>query len=216
VSEQHEIHLFPLGKLGSSFCPGTYMIAALLAGLLMSYLVTAAWGHIDLDPRQSLSKRWETYTVRIPNETQAPTVKIHVVVPEAFEIEMVEHSEVWHIETSRDDRGFVRELTWSGGRIPPQTFGEVKFLARNPEKPGLYNWQFTQYDETGDAAPWKTQTRIITAAGAGGERAEEAWRAAQAATTLSFIAIGVSLALILVTLLGIVRTGRPPAPDQEG
>lgn len=191
------------------------MIAALLAGLLMSYLATAAWGHIDLDPRQSLSKRWETYTVRIPNETQVPTVKIHVVVPEAFEIEMVEHSEIWQIETSRDDRGFVRELTWSGGRIPPQTFGEVKFLARNPEKPGLYNWQFTQYDETGDAAPWKTQTRIITAAGGGGERAEEAWRAAQAATTLSFIAIGVSLALILVTLLGIVRTGRPPAPDWE-
>jgi uncharacterized protein YcnI len=178
--------------------------------------VTAAWGHIDLDPRQSLSKRWETYTVRIPNETKASTVKIHAVVPDAFEIEMVEHSEVWQIATSRDDRGFVRELTWSGGRIPPQTFGEVKFLARNPEKPGLYNWQFTQYYETGDAAPWKTQTRIITAAGAGGERAEEAWRAAQAATTVSFIAIGVSLALILVTLLGIVRTGRPSGTDREG
>jgi hypothetical protein len=30
------------------------------------------------------------------------------------------------------------------------------------------------------------------------------------------LAIGVSLVLILVTLLGIVRTGRPPAPDREG
>ena len=141
------------------------MIAALLAGLLMGGLVTAAWGHIDLDPRQSLSKRWETYTVRIPNETQSPTVKIHVVVPEAFEIEMVEHSQVWQIATSRDDRGFVREMTWSGGHIPPQTFGEVKFLARNPEKPGLYHWAFTQYYETGDPAPWKTQTRIISRRG---------------------------------------------------
>ena len=97
----------------------------------------------------------------------APTVKVRVVVPEAFEIEMVEHSEVWHIETSRDDRGFVRELTWSGGRIPPQTFGEVKFLARNPEKPGLYHWQFTQYDEAGDAAPSHVGARKRGSAHAG-------------------------------------------------
>ncbi len=175
--------------------------------LLLGGGLTSAWGHVDLDPRQSLAKRWETYTVRIPNETKSPTVKVRIGVPEAFEIEMVEHSEVWKIESTRDERGFVRELTWSGSRIPPQTFGEVKFLARNPGEPGLYQWDVTQYYETGDPAPWETQTQIVAVADAmGGEQAQEAWRSAQAATTISFIAIGVSMMLIVVTVLGVVRT----------
>ena len=117
--------------------PRAHLMTAGFTWLLLVSLVTVASGHIDVAPRQSLSKRWETYTLRIPSEASTPTVKIHAVVPKAFEIEMVEHSEVWKVESTRDERGFIRELTWSGGRIPPQTFGEVKLLARNPAAPGL-------------------------------------------------------------------------------
>lgn len=173
-------------------------------------LVAAALGHIDVVPRQSLSKRWEAYTLRIPSETLTPTVKIHVVVPKEFEIEMVEHSEVWAVESIRDERGFIRELTWSGGRIPPQTFAEVKLLARNPAVPGLYKWELTQTYAAGDAAPWTAQTQIIApdGAGSGGQRTEDAWRASQTATTISFMAMGISVVLILVTLMSVIRSGR--------
>src|SRR3712207_7745508 len=49
----------------------------------------------------------------------------------AFEIEMVAHRQDWKIETVRDERGFVREMTWSGGRVPPQTFEDRKSTRLN-------------------------------------------------------------------------------------
>jgi len=47
------------------------------------------------------------------------------------------------------------------------------------------------------------------------QRAEEAWRAAQVATTVSLVAIGVSVILIIVTAIGIVQSGRSQKQDEQ-
>jgi uncharacterized protein YcnI len=180
---------------------------ALSVGLLAGLLVTSVWGHIDLAPRESIPKRWETYTLNVPTETTSPTVKIHLRVPPAFEIETVEHSQTWQIHSVRDERGYIRELTWSGGRIPPQTFVELKFLARNPAEAGTYRWEMTQYYLEGEPSTWTAQTQIVPPASMGSQRAEEAWRAAQGATTISFIAIGMSITLIIMTVINILQSG---------
>ncbi len=177
-------------------------------GLLLGW-AAMAWGHVDVVPRQSIAKRWETYTLRVPTETAAATVKLHVTVPSAFEIEMVEHRQDWSIETVRDERGFVREMTWSGGRIPTQTFDELKFMARNPAEPELYRWEMTQFYESGESAQWTSQTQILAPEKMGSQQAGEAWRTAQVALTLSLLCMGVALTLIVVTLIGILQ--RRPA-----
>ena len=56
-----------------------------LAGLLLCIMISPAWGHIDVEPRQSIARRWETYTLRVPTETKTATVKIRAVVPRAFD-----------------------------------------------------------------------------------------------------------------------------------
>ncbi len=173
-------------------------------GLVLGW-AAAAWGHVDVVPRQSIAKRWETYTLRVPTETEAATIKLHVLVPAAFEIEMVEHRQDWTIDTVRDARGFVREMTWSGGRVPTQTFDELKFMARNPAKPELYRWEMTQFYESGESAQWTSQTQILAPEKMGSQQAGEAWRAAQVATTLSLLAMGIALVLIVVTLIGILQ-----------
>lgn len=183
--------------------------------ILVCLLTTAAWGHIDLAPRQSIPQRWETYTLNVPTETPSSTVKIHLRVPPAFEIEMVEHSQTWQIHTERDERGYVSELIWNGGSIPPQTFEELKFLARNPAEPGTYRWDMTQYYQEGDPATWTAQTQIVPAASTGAQRAEEAWRAAQVATTTSLIAIGLSLTLIIITTINILQSSRKQVREPD-
>lgn len=177
-------------------------------GLLLGWTATA-FAHVDVVPRQSIAKRWETYTLRVPTETAAATVKLQVTVPAAFEIEMVGHRQDWQIDTVRDERGFVREMTWSGGRVPPQTFDELKFMARNPAEPELYHWEMTQVYETGESAKWTAQTQILAPNDTGSQQAAEAWRAAQVATTLSLLAMGIATTLIVVMLIGIVPR-RPP------
>jgi uncharacterized protein YcnI len=176
-------------------------------GLLLS-LVTATWGHSDLDPRQSLLKKWETYTLSVPTETASPTVRVQLHVPPEFEIETIEHSRAWQITTLRDARGYVREVTWSGNTIPAQTFETFRFLARNPATAGTYRWRIEQHYEDGAPATWEAQTQIVAPAETGSQRAEEAWRMAQVATTVSLVAMGISITLIIITVIGIVQSGR--------
>ena len=184
------------------------VITCVVWGLLMS-LAAPTWGHSDLDPRQSIPNKWETYTLNVPTETEAPTVQVRLLVPREFEIEMLEHSQVWQITRVRDERGYIREVTWSGSSIPPQAFTEFKLLVRNPTAPGPYVWKIEQYYQDGTVATWEAQTQIVPAATVGGaQRAEEAWRAAQVATTVSLVAIGIAVLLIIVTLLGILQGHR--------
>ena len=190
-------------------------MACVVGGLLMS-LTAMAWGHSDLDPRQSIPNKWETYTLNVPTETEAPTVQVRLLVPREFEIEMLEHSQVWQITRTRDERGYIRDVTWSGSSIPPQTFAELKLLVRNPTAPGIYVWKIEQYYQDGTVATWDVQTQIVpptTVSGA--QRAEEAWRAAQVATTVSLVAIGIAVLLIIVTVLGIVQGHRGRAQEHQ-
>ena len=191
------------------------VILCVVWGLVMS-LAATTWGHSDLDPRQSIPNKWETYTLNVPTETEVPTVQVHLLVPQEFEIEMLEHSPVWQITKTRDERGYIREVTWSGSSIPPQTFNEFKLLVRNPTTPGPYIWKIQQYYQDGTAATWEAQTQIVPPATAGGaQRAEEAWRAAQVATTVSLVAIGIAVTLIIVTVLGILQGHRGRAQEHQ-
>jgi uncharacterized protein YcnI len=157
--------------------PGWQRRALLMIGGLWSLLIlgATAWGHSDLDPRQSIPSKWETYTVNVPTETDSPTVQVRLLVPREFEVEMLGHTPVWQIAKTRDERGYVKEVTWSGSTIPPQTFGEFKVLIRNPSTPGTYRWKIEQAYQDGTVATWDAQTQITPAASAGGaQRAEEA------------------------------------------
>lgn len=183
--------------------------------ILTCLLATGVWGHIDLAPRQSIPQRWETYTLSVPTETPSPTVKIDLRVPPTFEIEMVEHSQIWQIHTVRNERGYISELIWSGGNIPPQSFEELKFLARNPAEPGTYSWDMTQYYQEGEPATWTAQTQIVPAASTASQRAEEAWHAAQVATTTSLIAMGLALTLIIITTINILQSSRKQVRDPD-
>jgi uncharacterized protein YcnI len=183
-------------------------------GLLLG-LVTPTWGHSDLDPRQSLLKKWETYTLNVPTEADSPTVRVQLHVPPEFEIETIEHSRAWQITTLRDARGYVRAVTWSGNTIPSQTFETFRFLARNPATAGTYSWKIEQQYQDGAPATWEAQTQIVTSAETGSQRAEEAWRMAQVATTVSLVAVGISITLIIITVIGIVKSGRRQAGGHD-
>lgn len=181
------------------------------AGLLG--LPTFTWAHSDLDPRQSLANKWETYTLTVPTETEVPTIEVRLMIPSEFEVETLEYHQAWQTTTTRDTQGHIRQIIWSGSQIPPQTFSQFKLLVRNPRVPGTYRWQIEQAYAGLETATWEAQTHIITAESAESQRLDEAWRAAQVATTVSLVAIGIAIVLILVTIVGIVQHRREPSRD---
>ena len=109
----------------------------------------------------------------------------------------------------------MRELHWSGSSIPPQTFETFKFLARNPATAGTYRWKIDQQYQAGAPATWEAQTQIVAPEATGSQRAEEAWRAAQVATTVSLVAMGIAITLIIITVIGIVQSGRGQAGGDD-
>jgi uncharacterized protein YcnI len=185
-------------------------------GLVFAVLwTTGAWAHSDIDPRQSIPRKWETYTLMVPTETAAATVKVRLLVPAAFDIEVLEHQHAWQLDTVRDAQGHIREVTWSGSRIPPQRFEAFRFLARNPAAVGTYRWQIGQHYEQGEPSTWEAQTQIVAPESIGSQRAEKAWRTAQVAMTVSLVALGIAVTLIIVTVIGIVQQGRRAVVEHE-
>jgi uncharacterized protein YcnI len=178
-------------------------------GLMLVMGVSTVWAHIDIEPKETIPSRWETFVLNVPTETESPTTEVQLVIPEGFEVEAVGHRTDWDMAVRRDARGFMREIVWSGGQIPPLTFEEFKLLAKAAKSPGPYEWQARQRYADDQESIWTLRT-IVQAEGSGlpTQKAEEALKTAQVAMTISFLAIGVATVLIVVTLMTIWRGAR--------
>ncbi len=179
------------------------------AGLMLLMSLSTLWAHFDIEPKETIPGRWETFVLNVPTETGSPTVEVQVGVPVGFEVEAVEHRPDWDMALRRDERGFVREIIWSGGEIPPLTFEEFKILAKATRTPGPYDWHTRQRYADDQESTWTIRT-IVQAEGSGlpSQKADEALKSAQVAMTVSFLAVGVATTLILVTLIAIWRGPR--------
>jgi uncharacterized protein YcnI len=184
-----------------------------LLGLVLVMGPTMAWAHIDIEPKETIPGRWETFVLNVPTETGSPTVEVQLDIPQGFEVEAVGHRTDWEMALRRDERGFVRSIVWSGGQIPPLMFEEFKLLAKASKAPGSYDWQARQRYAADQESTWTMRT-IVHEQGSGlpPQKAEEALKTAQVAMTVSFLAVGVATVLIVVTLITIWRGSRRKRP----
>jgi uncharacterized protein YcnI len=187
-----------------------------LLGLMLTTSLAVAWAHIDIEPKETIPSRWETFILNVPTETESPTVEVQLDIPEGFEVEAVGHRTDWDMAIRRDPRGFVREIVWSGGQIPPLTFEEFKLLAKAAKSPGPYEWQARQRYADEQESTWILRT-VVQAEGSGlpSQKAEEALKTAQVAMTISFLAVGIATVLILVTLITIWQGARGKGRMEE-
>jgi uncharacterized protein YcnI len=175
-------------------------------GLMLVTSFSTAWAHIDIEPKETIPSRWETFVLNVPTETGSPTVEVQLAIPEGFEVEAVGHRTDWDMAIRRDPRGFVREIVWSGGQIPPLTFEEFKLLAKAAKSPGPYEWQARQRYADDQESTWMLRTIVQTeGSGLPTQKAEEALNTAQVAMTISFLAVGMATMLIVVTLIAVWR-----------
>ncbi|MBI3090255.1 MAG: DUF1775 domain-containing protein [Candidatus Tectomicrobia bacterium] len=178
---------------------------------LLLCLATLAWGsggaqaHVDIRPLEGEPEVWQIYALVVPTETESPTTQVELRVPQEFEIEAVHHEPAWQLVTERNAAGHVTSVRWSGGTIPPSTFKELKFFAKNPAKPGVYKWIATQAYADGRSSTWNAQSRVLPAGRADAEAA--AHTVARQGTTLSYLSLGLSLVTLLILL--VIATRRP-------
>src|SRR5919109_5227169 len=177
--------------------------------VILLIALSTAWAHVDIEPKETIPSRWEGFIINVPTETESPTVEVRLGIPDGFEVEAIGHRTDWDMALRRDVHGFIREVVWSGGQIPPLTFEEFKLLAKAAKSPGPYEWQAWQRYADGQESTWTLRT-LIRAEGSGlpTQKAEEALKTAQIAMTISFLAAGVATILIVVTLVAVWQGAR--------
>lgn len=124
--------------------------AASLAALLSAGPAAA---HVTVQPAASRPADLQRYTVIVPNEEATATTAVALRVPQGVDFLLVEPRADWRAQVvRRGDR--IAEVRWSGGRIEPDQYAELHFIARNPVEQGEVTWPAVQTYAGGDVIRW--------------------------------------------------------------
>lgn len=135
--------------------PGCRTATGAAAPVAIASLLAAApaAAHVTLQPAASRPAELQRYTVYVPNERRAATTGVAIRVPAGIDFVLVESRPGWRARLVREsDR--IAELRWSGGRIAPDGYAELHFIARNPVRAGAIAWPTLQRYADGTVVRW--------------------------------------------------------------
>ncbi|WP_320669322.1 YcnI family protein [Patulibacter defluvii] len=117
-------------------------------------LAPAASAHVTVQPSASRPADLQRYRVTVPNEEQAAdTTAVRVQLPKGIDFLLVEATPGWKAKVVR--RGDQpSEIRWTGGRVPPGAYAELRFIARNPVRTGTLTFKALQQYSDGEVARW--------------------------------------------------------------
>jgi uncharacterized protein YcnI len=115
--------------------------------------VTAAYGHVTVQPKQSSSGATETYSIRVPTEKFVPTVRVEIEFPTNLNILSFEPKASWKIEEKKNSSGKIIGVTLAGS-IPTGESVTFNFRARNPIETGKLIFKAIQIYEDGTKSEW--------------------------------------------------------------
>jgi uncharacterized protein YcnI len=125
-----------------------------LAALALAAPAPAA-AHVTIAPAESRPADLQRYRLLVPNESTSgkATVGVDVRLPPGITFALVDAQPPWRAKLVRSG-GQIRQISWSGGRIPPDGYGELYFLARNPVRQGEAAFKTLQRYEGGQVTRW--------------------------------------------------------------
>jgi uncharacterized protein YcnI len=165
-SRQHLMSEFEL-RLRRSFLmrKNAFVVAGALAALVVPATASA---HVSVHPNEVPTGAFATLDIRVPNESdKANTTKIAVQLPPGFIDVSPEYMQGWtpDVRTTKlakpvkTDDGLVtegvKEIVWSGGKIPPGQFLNFPISTEIPGKAGqTLTFKVLQYYDDGEVARW--------------------------------------------------------------
>lgn len=120
--------------------------------LVSACLVAGAWpalAHVRIDPVTVAPGTFATYTVQVPNEQATEdTVGLDLRLPAGFLLESAEAVPGWRTAIDLGKNGTPVVVHWTGGRLPPHTFGRFAITGRVPRAEGTLRFPAVQHYET--------------------------------------------------------------------
>lgn len=133
----------------------THRIArgAAVAAIMIAVSFGLLHAHATVSPPTSRPGAYERYTVRVPNESNAPTTSVSITFP--TEVRVISFVDVpgWTVSARMDDTDRALSATWTGS-LPPHRFVELPFIGVNPAEPVTVAWPVVQVYANGDTVRW--------------------------------------------------------------
>jgi uncharacterized protein YcnI len=138
------------------------------AAMLALALPATASAHVSLHPNEVPTGAFATLDIRVPNESdKANTTKIAVQLPSGFIDVSPEYMQGWtpDVRTAKLAKPVktpdglvteaVKEVVWSGGKIPPGQFLNFPISTEIPGKAGeTLTFKVLQFYDDGEVARW--------------------------------------------------------------
>ncbi len=121
--------------------------------LMVFVAASVAWAHVVVSPNEAPANSYQKFVVSVPTEKDIPTTEIRVEIPEGFTVTGVQPVPGWQYEFERD-RGLIKAIAWSGGKIESEEFQEFGIQARTPKETGEFPWKAYQTYEDGSVVEW--------------------------------------------------------------
>jgi uncharacterized protein len=206
----------------------TRIAAALAAGGLLAWPAVAG-AHVSVQPDTATAGGFTRLDVRVPTERDVPTTKVQLQLPDGFAEASYEPVPGWKVKVThaklpqpvKTDDGLVTEevkqITWSGGSLPPGAFQDFGLSVQIPDKPGKLTFKALQTYADGQIVRWigpegadapaPTLTVTSGTAAAATPAAAPAATPAPAATQSSDGTDTVSIIALVVGALGLIAGG---------
>lgn len=120
-------------------------------GAALLLVASAAYAHVNLQPRESAPGVTVTYMMRVPTEGTVTTTGIELEVPDAMTIVSVDGPADAY-EVKKTD-GRIVAITWKTEILPKQ-FKTFTFVAKNPSAPSEISWKAHQRFADGTSFDW--------------------------------------------------------------
>jgi uncharacterized protein YcnI len=158
----------------------TFPALCLAASLVFA---ASASAHVVVYPKEASQGAYEVFTVRVPSEKPAPTVKVEVKLqPDVVQISRVEPKPGWKAELAKDASGGVTGVTWTatGDGLFAEEFGDFKMQGKVADKATVITWKAYQTYKDGSTVEWTgaagsdtpaSVTKVVPAAGSGADGA---------------------------------------------
>jgi uncharacterized protein YcnI len=141
------------------------------AGVLLAVTNLGAEAHVVVAPADSPAGATQLYTLAVPTESAADTVRVEAQFPRGLVVLQLEAPPGWVVTPEKDSGGHILGAVWDGGRTPSGQFGEFGVLAQNPDQATDLSWAVIQTYADGGEAQWigppsaqfpAAQSRVLT------------------------------------------------------
>ncbi len=130
-------------------CTALGVVAVLLGGSA----ATAA-AHIQVSPTLAAPNNAVKFTVLVPGErATAETTRVELKVPAGVLPYSYAETPGWKQRLVMASDNSVDRIVWTG-RLAPDAFAELSFLAATPPRPGSLHWKALQHYSDGEVVRW--------------------------------------------------------------